>query len=120
MLPDAILCDVCFCPSRHPVGHLGMFTNSGRRVGVHETRRNIVTEGVDVNSLLGREFQVGTVRMRGAEPTRPCHRPSALVQKTGFAEAFAIRGGVRAEVLSDGTIYVGDLLRTFAPAQKLT
>ena len=78
--------------------------------GVHETRRNIVTEGVDVNSLLGREFQVGNVRMRGAEPTRPCHRPSALVQKTGFAEAFANRGGLRAEVLSDGIINVGDLI----------
>jgi MOSC domain-containing protein YiiM len=78
--------------------------------GVHETRRNIITEGVDVNALLGREFRVGDVRMRGTEPTRPCHRPSALVQKTGFAEAFATRGGVRAEVLSNGIISVGDLI----------
>jgi MOSC domain-containing protein YiiM len=78
--------------------------------GVHETRRNIITEGVDVNALLGREFRVGDVRMRGTEPTKPCHRPSALVQKTGFAEAFASRGGVRAEVLSNGIISVGDLI----------
>ena len=78
--------------------------------GVHETRRNIITEGVDVNSLLGREFRVGDVRMRGTEPTRPCYRPSALVQKAGFAEAFAGCGGVRAEVLSNGIICVGDLI----------
>ena len=57
--------------------------------GVHETRRNIITEGVDVNALLGREFRIGDVRLRGTEPTKPCPRPSALVQKTGF------RGGVR-------------------------
>ena len=78
--------------------------------GVHETRRNIITEHVDVYALLGREFRIGDVRMRGTEPTKPCHRPSALVQKTGFAEAFANRGGVRAEVLSDGIISVGDVI----------
>jgi MOSC domain-containing protein YiiM len=78
--------------------------------GLHETRRNIITEGADVNALLGREFRIGDVRMRGTEPTRPCHHPSALVQKTGFAEAFATRGGVRAEVLSSGIISVGDLI----------
>jgi MOSC domain-containing protein YiiM len=78
--------------------------------GVHETRRNIITEGIDVNAMLGRDFRIGEVRMRGTEPTKPCHRPSALVQKTGFAEAFAARGGVRAEVLTDGVISVGDLI----------
>jgi MOSC domain-containing protein YiiM len=78
--------------------------------GLHETRRNIITEGVEVHALLGREFRVGHVRMRGTEPTKPCPRPSALVQKTGFAEAFASRGGVRAEVLSDGIISVGDVV----------
>ena len=78
--------------------------------GLHETRRNIITEGADVNALLGREFRIGDVRMRGTEPTTPCHRPSGLVQKPGFAEAFASRGGVRAEVLSDGIISVGDFI----------
>jgi MOSC domain-containing protein YiiM len=78
--------------------------------GLHETRRNIITEGADVNALLGREFRIGDVRMRGTEPTTPCLRPSALVQKPGFAEAFATRGGVRAEVLSDGIISVGDFI----------
>ena len=78
--------------------------------GLHETRRNIVTEGIDVYAMLGRNFRIGGVRMRGTEPTKPCHRPSALAQKTGFAEAFAKRGGVRAEVLTDGVISVGDFV----------
>ena len=76
----------------------------------HETRRNIVTEGVDVNALLGREFNVGNVRMRGTEMTNPCNRVSALATKTGFREAFAGRGGIRAEILSDGDISIGDLI----------
>ena len=76
----------------------------------HETRRNIVVEGADVHSLLGEEFRVGSVRMRGIEPTRPCHIPSAAANKAGFREAYSNRGGIRAEVLSDGIISVGDFI----------
>src|ERR1041385_3065928 len=75
-----------------------------------ETRRNIVTEGVDVNSLVGREFTIGEVKLRGTEPTRPCNRTSALAKKAGFAEMFVNLGGIRAEVLSDGVISVGDIV----------
>jgi len=75
-----------------------------------ETRRNIVVEGSDVYALLGREFRIGDVRLRGIEPTRPCHIPSAAAKKTGFKEAFSARGGVRAEILSDGIISVGDAM----------
>ena len=76
-----------------------------------ETRRNIVVEGVNVYELLGQEFRVGAVRLRGSAPTRPCHIPSAAADKTGFAEAYHNRGGIRAEVLSDGVISIGDLIR---------
>jgi MOSC domain-containing protein YiiM len=75
-----------------------------------ETRRNIIVEGYDVHKLIGQEFRIGHVRLRGSEPTRPCHIPSAVAGKIGFAEAFHNRGGVRAEVLSDGMIAIGDAL----------
>jgi hypothetical protein len=75
-----------------------------------ETRRNIVVEGADVYALLGREFSIGDVRLRGIEPTRPCHIPSAAANKTGFKEAYSNRGGVRAEILSDGIISLGDAI----------
>ncbi|QOZ31618.1 hypothetical protein XH92_07695 [Bradyrhizobium sp. CCBAU 53421] len=78
---------------------------------MHETRRNIVVEGVDVYGLLGKEFRIGAVRLRGSEPTKPCHIPSAVAGKIGFAEAYRDTGGVRAEVLSDGTISIGDLVQ---------
>ena len=75
-----------------------------------ETRRNIIIEGYDVHQLIGQEFRIGRVRLRGSEPTRPCHIPSAVAGKTGFAEAFQNRGGVRAEILSNGVIAIGDVL----------
>jgi len=79
---------------------------------VNETRRNIVVDGIDVYGLLGKEFRIGAVRLRGSEPTRPCHLPSAVTGKMGFAETYRDRGGVRAEVLSDGIISIGDLIQT--------
>ena len=77
-----------------------------------ETRRNVVVEGVDVYALLRREFRIGAIRLRGSEPTLPCRIPSAVAGKTGFAEAYQNRGGIRAEVLSDGIFSIGDLIQT--------
>ncbi|MBX9775367.1 MAG: MOSC domain-containing protein [Xanthobacteraceae bacterium] len=80
--------------------------------GPDETRRNIVIEGIDVYALLGQEFCIGAVRLRGSDPTRPCHVPSAAAGKAGFAEAYHNRGGILAEVLTDGLISIGDILVT--------
>jgi MOSC domain-containing protein YiiM len=75
-----------------------------------ETRRNIIVEGVDVYALLGRDFRIGAVRLRGSDITRPCHVPSAAAGKTGFKEAYHDRGGILAEILSEGLIALGDVL----------
>lgn len=77
-----------------------------------ETRRNIVVEGIDIYALLDHEFCVGAVRLRGSDPTRPCRIPSAVTGKSGFAEAYRDRGGIRAEILSDGIISIGDPIQT--------
>jgi len=61
--------------------------------------------------LLGKEFRIGAVRLRGSEPARPCRIPSAVAGKPGFAEAYRDRGGVRAEILSDGNISISDLVQ---------
>lgn len=74
-----------------------------------ETRRNFVTWEVELNGLVGKEFSFGDVRFRGVELADPCHRPSALTKKDGFKEAFKDRGGLRAEVLTDGFIKIGSL-----------
>jgi hypothetical protein len=77
-----------------------------------ETRRNIMVEGdIDLPALVGREFAIGGVRMRGVEDCAPCALPSKMVSKPGFARAFNGRGGIRAEILSSGFIAVGDELR---------
>lgn len=69
-----------------------------------ETRRNIVTWGIDLNALAGVQFEVDGIRFVGVELADPCHRPSALLKRKGFKEAFAGRGGLRARALDNGRI----------------
>lgn len=73
-----------------------------------DTRRNLLTKGISLNELVGREFMVGEVRLRGVELCIPCSRPSQLCGKPGFAKAFQGRGGLRAEVLTIGQIMTDD------------
>jgi MOSC domain-containing protein YiiM len=75
-----------------------------------ETRRNIVVDGFDVYQLLGRAFRIGGVRLRGTDITRPCPVPDLAAGKAGFKQAYHDRGGILAEILSDGHIAVGDEL----------
>ena len=78
-----------------------------------ETRRNIVVIGVDLNKLVGVEFAVGGVRMKGVELCDPCDRPSTLSKKPQFAQAFENRGGLRAAILSSGQIKRDDEVVVF-------
>jgi MOSC domain-containing protein YiiM len=73
-----------------------------------QTRRNLVTEGVALNHLVGREFRVGTVRMRGLRLAEPCVYLEQLTGAAGVRDALVQRGGLRAEILDDGELRVGD------------
>lgn len=77
-----------------------------------DTRRNLITQGVDLNSLVSKEFLIGSIIVRGTELANPCNRPSRLSRKEGFKDAFANRGGLRAQVLSSGPIFIGDRITT--------
>jgi len=74
-----------------------------------DTRRNIVVAGVELMWLIGKEFQIGTAKMRGVKYCDPCERPSLLADiQESFKEAFSDRGGLIAEVIEGGIIQAGD------------
>ena len=78
-----------------------------------ETRRNIVIEGVSsdaLNELVGKEFSLGSIRLKATELCAPCERPASLSEKAQFISAFDNRGGIRAQILGSGEIRVGDQL----------
>jgi MOSC domain-containing protein YiiM len=72
-------------------------------------RRNVVTPGVALNHLADREFQVGAVRLRGTRLCEPCAYLEGVTQKAVLA-GLIHRGGLRAEVVTGGTIRVEDAI----------
>ena len=73
-----------------------------------ETRRNLVTRGIALNHLVGREFTVGDVRLRGHELCEPCGDLARMTGKSQILPGLVHRGGLRAEILQGGVIRVGD------------
>jgi len=72
-----------------------------------ESRRQVVVRGVRLNDLVGKRFRVGEVECVGVELCEPClHLES--VTRPGIIAELVHRGGLNADVLSDGTIAVGD------------
>jgi MOSC domain-containing protein YiiM len=82
----------------------------GVELGAAEARRNLVTDGIDLDRLIGRRFLVGDVECLGARRCEPCAHLQRLT-KPGVLRGLVHRGGLRADVLSDGSIGVGDEIR---------
>ncbi|HEV7523519.1 MAG TPA: MOSC domain-containing protein [Acidimicrobiia bacterium] len=80
---------------------------SGVELGEHETRRNLVTEGVPLLDLIGETFRVGDVLFRGIKSCPPC---AYLEEQTrlGVRKLLENRGGLRAEVVRGGMLRIGD------------
>ncbi len=72
-------------------------------------RRNVVTRGVPLNHLVGREFQVGAVRLRGTRLCEPCAYLEGLTQQ-GVLAGLIHRGGLQAEIVNSGTIRLEDTI----------
>lgn len=79
----------------------------GISIEPRESRRNVVTRGVDVNDLVGKRFRVGDVECQGIELCEPCADLQAMT-KPGVIKGLLHRGGLNADILSDGAITLGD------------
>lgn len=75
-----------------------------------EHRRNLVIRGIDLNALVGREFSIGAVRCRGMRLCEPCTVAQRYAARP-VLRALVHRGGLRADILEDGQLAVGDEVR---------
>ena len=71
-------------------------------------RRNVITEGVDLNALEGRVFTMGDVQLRGVELCEPCADLQNLLDIPGLVKQLTHKGGLRCEILRGGVIRPGD------------
>ena len=77
-----------------------------------ESRRNILTQGIEINDLIGTEFYVGPVRLRAHRITQPCPYLEKLLDQTGLYKELWDNGGISCEILSEGIIIEGDIITT--------
>jgi MOSC domain-containing protein YiiM len=75
-----------------------------------EHRRNLVTRGIDLNALVGHDFSIGAVRCRGMRLCEPCTVVDRYSSRP-ILRALVHRGGLRADILEDGVVRVGDRIQ---------
>ena len=73
-------------------------------------RRNLLTSGIELNPLVGKEFMVGEVRCLGTELADPCNYIQGRTMP-GVLKAMVGRGGLRCQILDGGTISVDDVVQ---------
>ncbi len=79
-------------------------------------RRNVIVSGVDLMELIGADFELQGVQFRGTAHCAPCHWMDSAFAP-GTEKFLAGRGGLRARILTDGRLSVGDAqLRVLQPA----
>jgi MOSC domain-containing protein YiiM len=72
-----------------------------------QARRNLVTVGVPLNHLIGKEFRVGDITLKGVRLSEPCGHLEELVSRK-LRPGLVHRGGLRAMILTEGVIRAGD------------
>jgi MOSC domain-containing protein YiiM len=82
--------------------HFGLTSKSA---GV--LRRNVIVSGIELNDLIGEEFSIQGVRLSGTGHCKPCYWLDQAFAP-GTEDFLEVNGGLRAEIVSDGTIAVGD------------
>jgi len=93
----------------------GMLEDTGIELSAAESRRNVLTSGIDLNGLVGKRFRVGEVECLGVELCHPCSSLEKITQK-GVIKGLVNRGGLNADILTDGEISVGDRVEELTAA----
>ena len=76
-----------------------------------EFRRNVITQGIDLNGLLNKEFFVGKIKVKAHDLCRPCKYLENLLNQENFVKSLTNKAGLRCEILTSGKIFVGDIIK---------
>ena len=74
-------------------------------------RRNIITKGIELNHLVGKNIFVGKIKLKVNDLCRPCKDLQTGLGKTNIIKEFLRRGGLRCEILTSGSINIGDKIK---------
>lgn len=79
-------------------------------------RRNLVTRGVRLETLIGARVRIGEAEIEGVRPCDPCAHIERAAAAPGLLRALAGRGGLRARIVRGGRVRVGDAIEVLGPA----
>ena len=77
----------------------------------NDFRRNIVTNGIKLNDLVGKDFFIGKVKVKAHDLCRPCKHLQQTLKQGNIIKEFLHKGGIRCEILTSGKIFVGDIIK---------
>ena len=94
------------------IENINYFNNiSKTNISPIDFRRNIITENIRLNKLVGKEFFVGNVKLKAHDLCRPCKYLQNKLKQNNFIKEFIRTGGLRCEILTNGKINVGDIIK---------
>mgnify|MGYP001242520226 CR=1 FL=1 len=86
---------------------------SGTSILSKDFRRNIITEGIRLNELVGSEFFIGEVKVKAHDLCRPCKYLQESLNQKNLVKELLRKGGLRCEILTNGKIFVGDEIKNY-------
>ena len=88
------------------INHYNKIT--GTKIPAINFLRNIVTEGIRLNVLVGKGFFIGKVKVKAHDLCRPCKNLQEFLQQKNTVKELLYTGGLRCEILSSGKIFIDD------------
>ena len=80
----------------------------GLNIPYVEFRRNIVTEGIRLNELVGKKLRIGNVEVEAVDLCRPCRHLTEILCQDNILKEFLRKGGLRCQILTSSIIKIGD------------
>ena len=86
-------------------------TKYGLNISYVDFRRNIVTNEIELNNLIGKKFFVGKVQVEGIDLCRPCRHLTEILKQENILKEFLRKGGLRCKILTSSKIDIGDKIK---------
>ena len=93
------------------INHYNQIT--GTSILHKDFRRNIITEGIKLNVLVGNEFFIGEVKVKAHDLCRPCKYLQESLNQKNLVKELLRKGGLRCEILTNGKIFIGDEIKNY-------
>ena len=86
---------------------------SGTSILSKNFRRNIITEGIKLNELVGSDFFIGEVKVKAHDLCRPCKYLQESLNQNDLIKKLLYKAGLRCEILTNGKIFIGDEIKNY-------